>query len=371
MSYYVCSTFDVYDPVSGFFVTKIDCIEWNEDYMGVWNGPKYATKAECYAQSICTQAENDTVISISNNYCNMVIDSVSLIDKSFTTLTFNINIEESYYNTYIQYALYDINFNQLTEFKTINNTSNPLPITSTLTITDNFNDVCAVAFRLLRPCESISGSIGSGSGESGSEDSGGNNTQCNGILQDCFIVCEDNCTTIFGTPIYDSNGCQIGCDFGGLDCSTSSDNCNEPDPQPPEGSEVVDPIARPNTPLKCANLGYFALEGPYLPIPDIYENIVTFDGNCYHGYYLMTDSKEQINQGYRFVNYTPIDIILYISCNPLVDIYNIPPNPWGVYTVLAGASLNFTYTTTQCNVGSFDWHLYWKPVSLAQVNLLG
>ena len=160
MAYYVCATFDAYDPVTGFFVAKMDCIEWNEDDLGPWAGPKYATKAECYAQSVCTQGENNPTQPTSNNYCGISISSLSIVDRTDTTLTFTINLPDKYNSTYIQYAFYDIDNNQLQDFKTICGTPDPLLTSDTFTITDNFTGVCAIAFRLLKPCEEESGSGG-------------------------------------------------------------------------------------------------------------------------------------------------------------------------------------------------------------------
>lgn len=160
MSYYVCATFDAYDPVTGFFVMKMDCIEWNEDDLGPWGGPKYNTKQECYAQSVCSQEANNPTTPSSNNYCGISINSISLVDRTTDSLTFTINIPETYLATYIQYAFYDIDNNQLSDFKTLCGTPDPLLTTDTFTINDNFNGVCAIAFRLLRPCETESGSGG-------------------------------------------------------------------------------------------------------------------------------------------------------------------------------------------------------------------
>jgi hypothetical protein len=83
-----------------------------------------------------------------------------LINRTENNLIFTISIPESYYTTYIQYALYDIDNNQLSDFKTLCGTPDPLLTTGTFTINDNFSGVCAIAFRLLRPCETESGSGG-------------------------------------------------------------------------------------------------------------------------------------------------------------------------------------------------------------------
>lgn len=172
MSFYVCATFDTYDPATGFFIMKIDCIEYDENMLGPiqnWTGPLYATKQECYAQSICVQGENNPIDPSSNNYCNISINSVSLIERTPNSLTVNIDLPDAYKNTHIEYALYDIEYNELDTFKTID-TSNILNKNDTYTISDDFTNVCAVAFRLRQPCAPTISS-GSESGESG--DSGG------------------------------------------------------------------------------------------------------------------------------------------------------------------------------------------------------
>jgi hypothetical protein len=177
MSYYVCATFDAYDPVTGFFVMKMDCIEWNEEDLGPWLGPKYNTKEECYARSVCVQGpDNNPTIPQSNNYCNININLVSLVDRTQDSLTFNINLPSNYEDTYIEYALYDIEYNELSTFKRMSNTPNPLQTSGTFTIQDNFNNVCAIAFRLVKPCDIIESSGGSGSQKSGDSGESGSGT---------------------------------------------------------------------------------------------------------------------------------------------------------------------------------------------------
>lgn len=185
MSFYVCATFDAYDPVTGFFVMKMDCIEWNEDDLGPWGGPKYNTKEECYAQSVCSQQANNPTTPTSNNYCGISISSVDFINRTDDSLTVNINIPEQYNNTYIEYALYDIQYNQLGDFQKLNSASDTLSLSTTFTISGNFNSVCAVAFRLVKLCsdEEGSGSIGS-LDESGSETGSGASESLTGILFD-------------------------------------------------------------------------------------------------------------------------------------------------------------------------------------------
>lgn len=181
MSFYVCSTFDVYDPVSGFFVMKIDCIEWNEEIQGPWNGPKYATKAECYAQSICAQEDNNPTNPSSNNYCNIAINSISIIDRTSSSLTIKIDLPENYQNTYLEYAMYDIEYNELSGFKRITS-SEVLNKNDTYTISDNFDSVCAIAFRLVQPCVTVEGSGNTGGSESGESGNSGNSGDSNNLL---------------------------------------------------------------------------------------------------------------------------------------------------------------------------------------------
>lgn len=155
MSYFVCTAFDTFDLTTGFFVMKMDCIEWNENDLGPWEGPKYSTRAECLARSACTKVFNSSPTDVdipSNNYCNIYISDIKLINKTSNTLTFNITVPENYEHVLIQYAFYDIENNILGDFKFVCNTPNPLPLDGTFTIQDDFREVCSIAFRLYEKC---------------------------------------------------------------------------------------------------------------------------------------------------------------------------------------------------------------------------
>lgn len=197
MSFYVCSTFDEYDPKTGYYVVKIDCIQWDEDLLGSWSGQRYDTKEECYARSICSKSIGNINLSLgkSNNYCKIYIKSVSLISKSSSNITFNIELPEDYFNTYIEYALFDIDEVMLQNFQRLNINNNNTGFLNQSFIADvpiPSEAACVVAFRLVRPCEteisggSYSGSIETGIGSSsGSSGSGsGTDTLDNAILFD-------------------------------------------------------------------------------------------------------------------------------------------------------------------------------------------
>jgi hypothetical protein len=175
-TYYVCATYDEYDPKTGYFVVKIDCIQWDENLSGVWNGSKYSSKEECYNATICSQVQASRAES--NNYCNIFINNISVINLIDNKLTFEIQLPEIYDNTYIEYASYDAELNLLSDFQRVPNTPISLSFSNTFTIDLETEFACAIAFRLVKPCDvgseggSESGSEESGSEESGSEESG-------------------------------------------------------------------------------------------------------------------------------------------------------------------------------------------------------
>jgi len=173
MSFYACATFDEFDPSTGFYVMKMDCINWDENILGPWSGTKYSTQEECYAQSICARSNPSSPPIQSNNWCNISIINVSTAQRTENSLTVNVELSDSYENTYLECARYNIENQMLSDFTRIAGSS----LSSLITVTiPNFTpDTCAIAFRLYRPCEEIgseSGSEESGSEESGSEESG-------------------------------------------------------------------------------------------------------------------------------------------------------------------------------------------------------
>lgn len=170
MSFYVCTRFDEFDKKTGFYVMKLDCINWDESILGPWSGAKYNSKEECYSKSICAKSDSSTpdIPDTSNNYCGISIKNISLIERTIDTLIVDVELPENYENTYLEYALYDIDNNLLSDFKRVAGGS--LQSLFTLIISDFTENVCAVAFRLVRPCETIGSE--SGSDESGSKESG-------------------------------------------------------------------------------------------------------------------------------------------------------------------------------------------------------
>jgi hypothetical protein len=176
MSFYVCNSFDEYNPKTGYFILKVECIEWDENISGIWHGPKYSSKEECYSKSICgSQTANMDGISVySNNYCNISISNISIVNLSSDSLTFELELPTDYENTYLEYAFYDIDFKLLKDFTRLSGTPDILPHFSTLNIPLDVKGICNIAFRLVKPCdfEELSGSEESGSEESGSDGSG-------------------------------------------------------------------------------------------------------------------------------------------------------------------------------------------------------
>jgi hypothetical protein len=160
-TYYVCSTYDEYDPITGLFNIKQDCIEWNEDLLGVWTGEKYSTKEECYQNSICSQPIIPQSPSSSNNWCGIHISNIEIINFENNSITISVQLPEKYYNTDLEYAISDINNNIISSFMKINNTSH-LEIQNNYIISNNLlENSCNLLFRLVRKCD-----IGSESGSS-------------------------------------------------------------------------------------------------------------------------------------------------------------------------------------------------------------
>ena len=121
--FYVCIGYDEYDPNTGLFVFKTDCIEWNTDTMGPFNGPTYQSQSECYEQSICAPSPTTNT---NNPTSSCQIKEVSLIDKSNDIITVNIQLFQDYDNAYIEYAIYDIDQNLIQNFRRLNIKSNIL-----------------------------------------------------------------------------------------------------------------------------------------------------------------------------------------------------------------------------------------------------
>jgi hypothetical protein len=177
--FYVCTSYDEYDPKTGYMILIIDCIEWDETIYGIWEGPKYSSKEECYSKSICAKGYGSSVSDrniLSNNYCNISINRISLVVTENNQLTFEIELPKSFDNTYIEYGLYDIEFGLIQDFQRVQNTENPLPSFSTFNISIEQDNVCSIAFRLIQPCVDTISEIdqpGSGSGSQETESGSG------------------------------------------------------------------------------------------------------------------------------------------------------------------------------------------------------
>lgn len=187
--FYVCAGFDTYDPNTGYYTYRLDCIEWDESILGEWNGPKYTTKDECYQNSICSKNFSNEDLE-PNNWCGISIESVNILSKTDESIEVEVILPETYKDTFIEYALYDIDDKLLNNFQTI---AGPELEKSNIITIEYSSNVCSIAFRLLRPCPtgsesgsqsgSGSGSEESGSGsESGSEESGSGSGGETGVI---------------------------------------------------------------------------------------------------------------------------------------------------------------------------------------------
>lgn len=110
--FYVCTSYDVFNPKTGFYNTKLDCIEWDTEILGEYDGPTYATKDQCIEQSICIKTDHE-----SNNYCNIYIEDVKLLNKTNEEMVFDITLPKAYENTFLHHALYDINNDLLRDWQ--------------------------------------------------------------------------------------------------------------------------------------------------------------------------------------------------------------------------------------------------------------
>lgn len=178
--FYICSTYDVYDTASGFYVSKVDCIQWDEDILGPYDGPKYATQEECYHNSICSRVGPQmAAIRPTNNWCNISISSFDIIEKTSSSVTLEVTLPEAYEDTYFEYLLTDSNFEPIvSDYERVVGLGTSLSTTNTLTI--QTNNACGMMLRLVKPCpgsgSEISGSE-SGSGSGGGENNNGNDLQ--------------------------------------------------------------------------------------------------------------------------------------------------------------------------------------------------
>lgn len=163
---YVCVTYDNYDPDTGLFNMIQDCIEWDTDTQGSppVGATPYATLAECYEQSECVPQSN--LPGSANNWCGISIEDVSLIEKNDNQITVEITLPQSYEDTIIECALYDIDNNLIRDWKKIStsDTLNPIDTYSINTTNNNgsggsgsMEEICILAFRLVQQCQNISG----------------------------------------------------------------------------------------------------------------------------------------------------------------------------------------------------------------------
>lgn len=118
-AFYVCTTYDKYNPNLGAFYPVNDCILWDEEILGPWHGVRHQTKEDCYNNSICNKSFSSlgfagtfippTTDPGANNYCNIFISNVELISQTNSYIKVKIELPQEYKNTYIEYILYDFN----------------------------------------------------------------------------------------------------------------------------------------------------------------------------------------------------------------------------------------------------------------------
>lgn len=127
--FFVCTNFDIFNTKTGLFTTKQDCIEWDTELLGDWKGDTYDSMAQCREQSICDQKSagvlsiDDESNSSSNNYCNLYIENIEALEVHEDHIVVQIELKEEYLDTYIQYALYDINHNLIQDWSYISDQS--------------------------------------------------------------------------------------------------------------------------------------------------------------------------------------------------------------------------------------------------------
>lgn len=211
---YACVVYDEYDPATGLFTLKQDCIEWNEDILGPYEGPTYATQQECYNNSLCVQTQNNNPspnhpINGPNNWCDIHISNIYLINRADNIVTVGLEVPETYYDTYIEYSVDEgltflrINLNKENTIYTYNtfdidlNTSSGSSSGSAGSGSGN-SEICSLVFRLVRPCD-IGSESGSGS-DSGSE-SGDESGSGSGDESGSGLINNTDCVPIIvGTP---------------------------------------------------------------------------------------------------------------------------------------------------------------------------
>lgn len=111
-SFYVCTSYDVFNPQTGLYYNKLDCIEWDTELMGPYNGPMYSTKKECIDNSICSKTNHQ-----SNNYCNISIQDVNLLSKTDEEIILSVTLPSNYDDTYLHHALYNVNNDLLRDWQ--------------------------------------------------------------------------------------------------------------------------------------------------------------------------------------------------------------------------------------------------------------
>lgn len=125
--FYVCTIYDEYDPITGLYNAKKDCIQWNEDMLGPWTGgSSYATKQECYDNSTCIPPNPSKP---TNNSCNLYISNVILLNRTDNILTIQLDVPQVYYDTYIEYSIDNgLTFNKVNSNNMIVNQTNTFNI---------------------------------------------------------------------------------------------------------------------------------------------------------------------------------------------------------------------------------------------------
>lgn len=151
-SFYVCTTHDIYDPSTGIFTMVRDCILWDTDVLGPYNGTTYSSEDECYNLSDCVRQNN----------CDRQIELITLVSKTNNSVTLTIELQADYDDTHLEYAILDINHNIIQNWIQIS--SNALPRVADYTISINTSTHCLLAFRLVKECYGTTSSGGNNNG---------------------------------------------------------------------------------------------------------------------------------------------------------------------------------------------------------------
>lgn len=114
--FYVYTTYDIYNPKTGYFQTKLGCVEWNTDLFGEYYGNKYASKEECILNNAVFGASQPSITDNYNTNCGIYIVGADVIQKLEDSIEVDVALPEYYCNTYLQYQLYDENNNLIKDW---------------------------------------------------------------------------------------------------------------------------------------------------------------------------------------------------------------------------------------------------------------